>query len=234
MNSTEILEHLRQIGSETTARVLKNHGAHDPCYGVKIGDLKPIQKKIKSNYELSLELYESGIYDAMYLAGLIAAPKQMTKEDLQDWMANASKLIASYVVGPIASASPTGWELGASWIKSAKPIEKMAGWATFAAMASTIPDEQLDLSTFEALLSTVERDAHAESPDVAYQMNAFIISTGSCIRSLSAQATEVGHRIGPLELDMGNTSCAVPFAPDYIAKVEARGAIGKKRKSAMC
>jgi len=35
-------------------------------------------------------------------------------------------------------------------------------------------------------------------------------------------------------VDMGNTSCQVPFAPDYIRKVQKRGTIGKKRKSAKC
>jgi hypothetical protein len=34
--------------------------------------------------------------------------------------------------------------------------------------------------------------------------------------------------------DMGNTSCQVPFAPDYIRKVQKRGTSGKKRKSAKC
>jgi hypothetical protein len=35
-------------------------------------------------------------------------------------------------------------------------------------------------------------------------------------------------------VDMGNTGCKVPDAPDYIRKVQARGTIGKKRKMARC
>jgi hypothetical protein len=61
-----------------------------------------------------------------------------------------------------------------------------------------------------------------------------VISVGSYIRSLTAAAIDVGNRIGVLTVDMGDTDCAVPFAPDYIQKVKARGSIGKKRKSAMC
>ncbi len=33
---------------------------------------------------------------------------------------------------------------------------------------------------------------------------------------------------------MGNTACQVPYAPDYIAKMEKRGVIGKKRKTVKC
>ena len=35
-------------------------------------------------------------------------------------------------------------------------------------------------------------------------------------------------------VDMGDTACKVPFIPDYIRKVEARGTIGKKRKTVRC
>lgn len=35
-------------------------------------------------------------------------------------------------------------------------------------------------------------------------------------------------------VDPVGTSCNIPSAEEYIKKVEARGAIGKKRKSAKC
>ncbi len=100
MTVAEIVAQLKKMGSEGTARVLRNHGAHDPCLGVKIGDMKPLQKQLKKSYSLSLGLYDTGIYDAMYLAGLIAEPERMTKKDLTRWIKTASKPIASYVVGP--------------------------------------------------------------------------------------------------------------------------------------
>ena len=33
---------------------------------------------------------------------------------------------------------------------------------------------------------------------------------------------------------MGETSCKVPLAVDYIRKAQQRGSIGKKRKTAKC
>jgi hypothetical protein len=47
-------------------------------------------------------------------------------------------------------------------------------------------------------------------------------------------AIRVGEKIGPVTVDMGKTACEVPFAPAYIRKVQKRGAVGKKRKSAKC
>ena len=40
--------------------------------------------------------------------------------------------------------------------------------------------------------------------------------------------------IGTVEVDMGDTSCRVPDALAYIAKVEAAGRLGAKRKTAAC
>jgi 3-methyladenine DNA glycosylase AlkD len=85
MTSKEILTQLVSMGSESIKKVLIKHGAREPFYGVKVEELKKIQKKIKMDYKLSLELFDSGISDAMYLAGLIADAQQMTKADLQHW-----------------------------------------------------------------------------------------------------------------------------------------------------
>ena len=65
-------------------------------------------------------------------------------------------------------------------------------------------------------------------------MNHFVISVGGYVQPLLKDAKRVAKSIGKVEVDMGNTSCKVPVATDYIAKLESTGRIGKKRKSAKC
>jgi 3-methyladenine DNA glycosylase AlkD len=89
MTAKAIIEEIRPLGRESYKKVLLNHGIKEPCFGVKIEELKKIQKRIKKDYRLALELYDTGIYDAMYLAGLIADDAQMTKKDLQRWVEKA-------------------------------------------------------------------------------------------------------------------------------------------------
>ncbi len=48
--------------------------------------MKPIQKKIKKDYALALELFDTGNSDAQYLAGLIADETKMSKKDLNNWV----------------------------------------------------------------------------------------------------------------------------------------------------
>jgi 3-methyladenine DNA glycosylase AlkD len=64
MTATNIVEQLKELGSTSIKRVLLKHGINEPLYGVKIEELKKIQKKIKEDHKLALELYATGIYDA--------------------------------------------------------------------------------------------------------------------------------------------------------------------------
>src|SRR5271169_2057364 len=109
MSAPEILAQLKPLGLETYKKVLKNHGIPEPLFGVKIEELKKIQKRVKKDYQLALDLYDTGIYDAMYLAGLIADDARMTKKDLRHWLEKANcPTIFEYTVPWVAAESEHG------------------------------------------------------------------------------------------------------------------------------
>lgn len=235
MTAKEILGELKPLGSDNYKKVIFNHGVKEPCFGVKIADLKRIQKRIGMDYQLALDLYNTGNYDAMYLAGLIADDAKMTKKDLQHWVEKAyGGALPSATVPWVAAGSPHGWELALEWIDSKNDVVAGAGWATLSSMVSTRDDAQLDLKKIKLLLERVEKTLPQKADQTRYQMNGFVIAIGSYIKSLTSIALGIGEKLGPVTVDMGNTACQVPFAPDYIRKVEKRGAIGKKRKSSKC
>src|SRR3974377_938190 len=89
MTAAEIVKQLKALGTDATKKVLRNHGIPEPVFGVKIEELKRIQKRIKMDYQLALELYGAGIYDAMCLAGLVADDAKMTRKDLCHWVEKA-------------------------------------------------------------------------------------------------------------------------------------------------
>jgi hypothetical protein len=235
MTAKQILDEIRPLGSDSYKRVIFNHGVKEPCFGVKISELQKIVKRVKKDYQLALDLYDTGIYDAMYLAGLIADDMRMTKKDLQRWVDRAycGPLVGS-TVSWVAAGSPHGWELALEWIDSPRELTAAAGWGTLGSVVAIRPDAELDLSALKKLLQRVQKTIH-QAPDVVrYQMNAFVIALGSYVASLTDTAIQTGEKIGPVMCDLGNNSCQTPFAPDYIRKIQQRGTIGKKRKSAKC
>lgn len=235
MTAKEILEEIRPLGRDSYKKVLLNHGVKEPCFGVKIEELQKIRKRIRMDYRLALDLYDTGVYDAMYLAGLIADDARMTREDLQHWVtkADCGALVGSTVPW-VAAGSPCGHGIALEWIDSPAELVAAAGWATLASRVSIKDDAELDAAELKTLLERVRRTIHQSPDKVRYQMNGFVISTGCYVSALTDTALKCGEQIGPVTVDMGKTSCQVPFAPDYIRKVRERGTIGKKRKSAKC
>lgn len=47
MNIEQIMKDLEKMGTLSVKKIFINHGAQEPLFGVKIADLKKIQKKIK-------------------------------------------------------------------------------------------------------------------------------------------------------------------------------------------
>ena len=223
------------MGSEQTKKTFLRHGAREPYFGVKVGDMKTIVKRVKKDHALSLALYDSGNSDAMYLAGLIADEKKISKSDLQHWVEKAYwYMISEYTVAWVASESPYGWELALEWIESDREQTATAGWATLSSLCTIKPDSTLDLDHLRRLLDRVAETIHHSPNRVRYTMNSFVMSCGICVVPLSDYAIGIAEKIGAVYVDVGDTSCLVPLAMSYIQKAKENGKLGNKKKMARC
>jgi len=230
-----LMQQLQQLGSESIKKIFLKHGAREPFFGVKVEYLKKIQKKIKTDYSLSLELFNTGNSDAMYLAGLIADPKKMTRDNLNQWVEKAYwYMISEFTVAWVASESLYGTELALKWIDSDKENIAACGWATMASIASIKRDDEIDVTLYRSLLDRVTRTIHSERNRVRYAMNNFVITVGGYCSHLTEEASKTATALGIVTVDMGGTACKVPSAIDYIKKMHNRGTLGKKRKTAVC
>ena len=232
----KLLAQLKKLGKESHRKTFIRHGAPaDAIFGVPVADLKPIQKKIKKDHALALELFATGNSDAMYLAGLIADETMMSKSDLNRWAREATwYMISDYTVAWVAGESPHAVAQATKWIDSKQEKIAATGWATLTSHISITPDEDIDLEFIDSLLNRVVDEIHDERNHVKDNMNGFLIAVGSFIAPLKANALKAAKRIGKVDIDKGDTSCKVPDATEYIRKVEKMGRTGKKRKTARC
>ncbi|MEJ6645414.1 MAG: DNA alkylation repair protein [Akkermansiaceae bacterium] len=235
MTKAQIMAELENLGSEQTKKTLMRHGAVEPIFGVKIGDMKAIIKATKNNHNLAMELYDTGNSDAMYLAGLIADKDAVTKAELNAWMKKASwRLISNSAVAALAAESKHAVELATKWIEAKSELVASGGWSTLTHYISIAPEEEIDEAACEALLNRVVAEIHDERNEVKAAMNGFVISVGSYIPSLLKKAKAAAKKIGQVVVDQGNTGCKTPDALPYIEKIEGMGRVGKKRKMARC
>jgi len=235
MTVDEIMADLQSLGSESIKKLLLKHGVKEPFFGVKIEYLKPIQKKVKKDYQLAKDLYATGNADAMYLAGLIADDDKMTKADLQTWAEQAlSTNINEYTVPWVAAEGKLGFEMAMEWIDSNNDNIAAAGWSTLANLATLKPDSELDIIAYRALLQRVVSNIHTSANRVRSRMNVFVISVGSYVNPLSEEAKAAAAKIGAVYVDTSGTACKVPDAVEYINKATARGSLSKKKKTVKC
>jgi hypothetical protein len=143
-------------------------------------------------------------------------------------------MIASYSVPWVALENPNGWDLALEWVGSRDAGIARTGWATLSGFVTVTPDEGLDLGQIENLVDKVAAEIHTADNFVKSPMNTFVISVGSYVLPLSAKAKDAARKIGVVIVDVGDTDCKIKVASDSIAKIEASGKVGVKRKSIRC
>jgi len=232
-----VLAELKARGSEKTRVTYARHGIPiERTFGVSNADLKIIAKTIRKQQALALELYATGVMDAMYLAGMVADGRQMSAKQLQGWADGAAgmPMIAEHTVPWVTVESDHARELSLKWIASKKEQIASSGWCTYSGMVATKADEALDLTEIEELLRAIPAKIVGAANRARYTMNGFVIAVACYVKPLAKQARATAKELGVVSVDVGDTACKVPSALEYIAKVEAMGRAGLKRKTIRC
>ena len=76
MTLHEAMSELESLGNDAMRKMNAKNGAPENQFGVKMGDIRGIAKKIKADHDLALQLWETGNADARLLALLVIKPKR--------------------------------------------------------------------------------------------------------------------------------------------------------------
>ncbi len=220
----DIMSSLKKAGSVQTQNIYAKHGAPNGMFGVKVADMKKIAKTIKGDHEMGLKLFATGNPDAMYLASMVADGSRMKKSELNKWARDACwYMVSEYAVPEVAVAHRDAVGLANKWIAAKKEHIASCGWATYAKLlGSKTAAQELNIDEISKHIDDIESKIHDCPNRVRYTMNGFVIAAGGYLPKLTKKATAAARRIGKVHVEMGETSCKVPFAPDYIAKMHRR------------
>lgn len=237
MTIASVMAELKKKGTAQTRKIYGRHGMDpDRLLGVSSADMKAIAKTLKGQQEFAMKLYETGIMEAMYVAGMVASGALMSEAQLQAWAEGAAglQMITEYTLPWVATEHPKGHALALKWMASKDAHLATVGWRVYSGLLATKPDSELDLGEIEKLLATVVKKIAKSDNRVRYVMNSFVIVAGSYVAAMTERAKLAAAEMGEVSVDLGETSCEVPSAAAAIAKVEAAGKIGKKKKTLRC
>jgi 3-methyladenine DNA glycosylase AlkD len=201
MDFETVMQELEALGKERTKKIYISNGAHEPLFGVATGAMKPIAKKIKINQHLAEELYDTGNYDAMYFAGIIADPKAMTESDFDRWMDAAYfYMLSDYVVAVTLSESDIAQDVADKWIASGEEPRMSAGWSCYCWLLGNRPDNEFSESKISNMLDIVKNTIRDSPERTKSAMNNFLYTVGVSYLPLNEKAMETAAEVSTVEV----------------------------------
>jgi 3-methyladenine DNA glycosylase AlkD len=215
----EALAQLKSLGDEKVRALHRKAGAADNVFGVKMGDIRKIAAKIKTDQKLALALWETGNIDAMLLAILVMKPKELSRDDL-DRMARSVRIpwVADWLSSYILKDHPDKEALRVKWMKDCDPWAARAGWSLTAGRIAKSP-EGLDIP---ALLDRIERELAKADPAEQWTMNNCLAGIGVHHPNHRTRALAIGEKLGVYRDYPVSKGCTSPFAPIWINEMVRR------------
>ena len=216
-NAQLVLTEMESLGTEQARKTYQRHGVGDNVLGVSYADLGKFQKKLKTNHEMALDLWDSGIHDAQVLALMVADPQQADSATLDKWVQSLNNYVITDAFSGYVAITHLAQAKAEAWIQSDNEWISTAGWNILGALATH--DTPLPHAYFEHLLNVIERDLHSSKNRTRYAMNSVVIAIGGRNPLLQVKAVAAAKRIGKVQVDHGLTNCKTPDAASYIQKV---------------
>ncbi len=219
MTLPEALGHLEALGNEKVRAQNAKSGAGENQYGVSLGEIRTLAKKIRSDHELAMALWETGNVDAQFLAALVMEPKKLSADDLDQLVRSISFVrVADWLNSYVVSRHPRRESLREPWMKSGDRWAARAGWYLTAERVAKEPGG-LDLS---GLLDRIESEMGGAPPEVQWTMNSTLAAIGIHHAALRDRAIAIGEKLGIYRDYPVSKGCTSPFAPIWINAMVSR------------
>lgn len=219
MTTAEILAQLKSLSNEKMIALNNKNGAVNNQFGVKLGDIRTLANKIKTNHDLALELWRTKNIDARLLACLIMKPKSLSKKDLNELIISIDFVqVADWLNSYVLKDHPEKERLREILIDSDNKWAARSGWSLTAGKVAK-GAEGLD---FEKLLDRIETEMPTVAPEIRWTMNTALAYIGINHPKHRKRAIDIGEKLGIYRDYPVSKGCTSPFAPIWINEMVSR------------
>lgn len=219
MTVKEVLAKLESLGDEARRKHNAKWGAPDNQFGVKMGDIRAVAKKIKTDHALAMELWETGNVDAQMLAVLVMKPEELTAKQLDALTRSTTCThVADWLNAYVVPKHPEKDALREKWMKSKEKWTARAGWnLTASGINKGVGEFDVD-----ALLERIEREMPKAKPEVQWTMNNTLAAIGIQRPKHRKRALAIGEEIGLYKDWPVSKGCTPPYVPVWVAEMVKR------------
>ena len=195
MTTREVLAWLKKKGTRRTVLGMARYGiVAKRAFGVPMGTLLSLRKKVGMDHDLAIALWASGWYEARLLASLVGDPARVTRRQMNSWAASFENWAdCDTACFNLFDRTPFAWERARQWVKSPREFVKRGGFVLMACLA--LHDKAAADKRFLSLLPLIERGAGDERNFVKKAVSWALRGIGRRNRSLNASAVAVAKRL---------------------------------------
>jgi 3-methyladenine DNA glycosylase AlkD len=212
-----LIDRLRSLGNPRNVAGMRRFGIvsrHEPL-GVRVTDLRRIARPHRRDHSLALELWDTGILEAMILATIIDDPRRVTRAQLARWVRACDNWALTDALAFLFDRSGFAEEAAHVLSRRKGEFAKRTGFALMAGMAAhrkELPDE-----VFLRCLPVIRREAADERNFVKKAVNWALRQIGKRNPRLRRAAIAEAKRI--LKLDARSARW---IAHDAVRELEER------------
>lgn len=219
MTIAEIMAELEGLGDAKVCRVAIREGAGENQFGVKLGDLRTLAKKLKTNHPLALELWQTGNLDAQLVGVLMLRPQELSVKEIDRMVKEATVIqLADWLNSYVVKNHPQKERLRQEWMMGGDPMTSRAAWSLTADLVAK-SSGSLELS---ALLDRIDDEISTAPEPVQWTMNSTLAAIGIHHPEHRERALAIGEKHGIYRDYPVSKGCTSPFAPIWICEMVSR------------
>ena len=117
MTLKETLKQLKALGTAKVRAQNAKSGAGDNQFGVSLGDIRVLAKKIRTDHPLALSLWETGNVEAQFLAALVIEPKKLSAKEMDRLVRSIAYVrVADWLISYVLANFPDKETLREGWM----------------------------------------------------------------------------------------------------------------------
>jgi 3-methyladenine DNA glycosylase AlkD len=155
----KLVAHLRTLRNERNIEGMRRYGivSGREQLGISAPTLRAIARRHRRDHALALELWASGIHDAMGLATIMDDPRQVTRGQAETWVRDCDNWALTDACAFLFDRTEFAEEKARVWSRRKAEFVKRTGFALMAGMA--VHRKELPDGVFLRFLPLIRREA---------------------------------------------------------------------------
>ena len=166
----------------------------DKAFGVSVGKMRQMAKRLGRSHELAAELWKTGWYEARMLAAFVDEPECVTPAQMDRWCWDFDNwAICDHACFHLFDRTPHAWKKVTQWSRLKEEFSRRAAFALLWGL--TVHDKEADDENFAKGLALIERAATDERNFVKKAVNMALRAIGKRNKTLHAAAVATAERL---------------------------------------